>query len=109
MQTDNRLFDDLSRVATGAVGALAGMKREIESLVRQRVERVIGGLDLVSRDEFEATRAMAERARTENEELKARIAALEAALNPASAAAGNTSGAAADTGPRREDLPPEQV
>lgn len=109
MQTDNRLFDDLSRVATGTVGALAGMKREIESLVRQRVERVIGGLDLVSRDEFEATRAMAERARTENEELKARIAALEAALNPASAAAGNTSGAAADTGPRREDLPPEQA
>ncbi|MCH8685446.1 accessory factor UbiK family protein [Pedomonas mirosovicensis] len=80
MQTDNRLFDDLSRVATGAVGALAGMKREIEALVRQRVERVVGGLDLVSRDEFEATRAMAERARTENEELKARVAALEAAL-----------------------------
>ena len=105
MQTDNRLFDDLSRVATGAVGALAGMKREIESLVRQRVERVVGGLDLVSRDEFEATRAMAERARTENEELKARIAALEAALNPAA----NPAASASDTGPRREDLPPEQA
>ncbi|MGK2285916.1 accessory factor UbiK family protein [Pedomonas sp. V897] len=90
MQTDNRLFDDLSRVATGAVGALAGMKREIEALVRQRVERVIGGLDLVSRDEFEATRAMAERAREENEALKARVAALEAALSGASAAPQDT-------------------
>lgn len=80
MQTDNRLFDDLSRVATGAVGTLAGLKREMEAMVRQRIERAIGGLDLVSRDEFEATRAMAERAREENEALKARVAALEAAL-----------------------------
>lgn len=105
MQTDNRLFDDLSRVATGAVGALAGMKREIEALVRQRVERVVGGLDLVSRDEFEATRAMAERARTENEELKARIQALEAAVGPVPGSAP----AGSDTGARREDLPPEQA
>lgn len=80
MQTDNRLFDDISRVATGALGAFAGLSREIEALVRQRVERFIGGLDLVSRDEFEAVKAMAERARAENEALSARLAVLEAAL-----------------------------
>lgn len=78
MQSENKIFDDLSRIANGAIGAVAGMGREMETLVRQRVEKYIGGLDMVSRDEFEAVKAMAEKARIENEALAARLAALEA-------------------------------
>jgi len=79
MQTRNRLFDDAARLAGGAVGTLAGVRREIESLVRQQMERVLASLDLVTRDEFEAVREMAVKARTEQEALAARVAALEAA------------------------------
>jgi BMFP domain-containing protein YqiC len=77
MQSENKIFDDLSRFANGAIGAVAGMGREMEAAIRQRVEGYLGGLDLVKRDEFEAVRGMAEKARLENEELKARIVALE--------------------------------
>lgn len=80
MQTDNRFFDDLSRLATSAAGAMTGMGKEMEALIRQRMERVIGGLDMVSREEFEAVKAMAEAARAENAALAARLAALEAKL-----------------------------
>ncbi len=52
MQTDNRLLDDLSRLATGALGTLQGAKQEVEALVRQRLERMLADLDLVSREEF---------------------------------------------------------
>jgi BMFP domain-containing protein YqiC len=78
MQTDNRLFDDMSRLAQGAVGTLTGLGKEMEAMMRQRFERFIGGLDLVSREEFDAVKAMAEAARTENETLSVRLAALEA-------------------------------
>ena len=78
MQTDNRFLDDLARVATSALGTLQGVRDEMSALVRQQVERMIGGLDLVSREEFDAVRAMAAKAREENEALAARIAALEA-------------------------------
>ena len=80
MQTRNRLFDDAARLAGGAVGTLAGVRREVESLVRQQMERVFASLDLVTRDEFEAVREMAVKARTEQEALADRVAALEAAL-----------------------------
>jgi BMFP domain-containing protein YqiC len=80
MQGENKIFDDISRMANGAIGAVAGMGREVEAMVRQRVEKYIGGLDLVSRDEFDAIKAMAEKARTENDALKARLDALEAKL-----------------------------
>jgi BMFP domain-containing protein YqiC len=78
MQSENRIFDDISRIANGAIGAVAGMGREMEAAIRQRVEGYIGGLDLVKRDEFDAVKAMAEKARAENEALKVRLAALEA-------------------------------
>ena len=78
MQTDNRILDDLARVATGALGTLQGAKGEVEALIRQRLERLLADMDLVSRDEFEAVKAMAAEARAENERLAARIAALEA-------------------------------
>lgn len=78
MQRDNRFFDDISKLANGAVGTLSGMGRELEAMVRLRVEKYIGGLDMVTRDEFDAVKAMAEKARAENIALEARLVALEA-------------------------------
>jgi BMFP domain-containing protein YqiC len=80
MQTRSRLFDDLARLAGGAAGTVAGIKEEIEALVRQRVERLTADLDLVNREEFEAARDMAAKARAEQERLEKRVAALEAEL-----------------------------
>ena len=65
MQTQNRFFDDLARVAAGAMGTLSGMRSEVESRVREQFERVLAGMDLVSRDEFEAVKAMAAKALSE--------------------------------------------
>jgi BMFP domain-containing protein YqiC len=80
MQSQNRFFDDLARVASGAVGALSGVRSDIEARLRDQLERVLAGMDLVSREEFEAVKAMAAKARTEQEELLRRIAALESQL-----------------------------
>jgi BMFP domain-containing protein YqiC len=78
MQSQNRFFDDLARVAAGAVGALSEVKSEVEARLREQLEKLVGGLDLVDRDEFEAVKAMAAKARAEQEDLAARLAALEA-------------------------------
>ena len=78
MQSENRLFDDFVKVMNGAAGTLAGMTREAESAFRERMREWMGGLDMVSRDEFEAVKAIAVAAREENQALKARIDALEA-------------------------------
>jgi BMFP domain-containing protein YqiC len=83
MQTQNRFFDDLSKIVNGAAGTIAGMGREAESATRERAKEWIGGLDFVSRDEFDAVKAMAAAARDEVDALKARIEALEAAATPA--------------------------
>jgi BMFP domain-containing protein YqiC len=80
MQTDNRFFDDLARLAPGAVGTLQGVKREMDGVVRRELERLLGGMELVSRDEFNAVKAMAAAARLENERLARQLAALEARL-----------------------------
>ena len=77
MQSQNRLFDDFVKVMNGAAGTIAGMTREMQAAVQDRAREWIGGLDLVSREEFEAVRAMAVAAREENEALKARLDALE--------------------------------
>jgi BMFP domain-containing protein YqiC len=78
MQTDNRLFDDFAKFMNGAAGTLAGVGREAEAGFRERMKDWIGGLDFVSRDEFEAVKAMAAAARDEADALKARLDALEA-------------------------------
>ena len=78
MQTENRFFDDLAKLINGAAGTLAGMTREAETAARERAKEWIGGLDFVSRDEFEAVREMAAKAREEADGLKARLDALEA-------------------------------
>ena len=78
MQSENRLFDDFVKMVNGVAGTMAGVGREAESSVREKMREWMAGQDFVSRDEFEAVKAMAAAARDENEILKSRIAALEA-------------------------------
>ena len=80
MQTDNRFFDDLARMANGALGSLHGVREDVESRLKQRFERIVGDMDLVTREEFDAVKAMATKAREQNEALEKRIAELEARL-----------------------------
>ncbi|MBI0474952.1 accessory factor UbiK family protein [Sphingomonas sp. MA1305] len=85
MQTENRLFDDFVKFVNGAAGTLAGVGREAESSARSRAREWIGGLDFVSRDEFDAVKAMAVAARDEADALRARLDALEVKQGGASA------------------------
>jgi BMFP domain-containing protein YqiC len=78
MQSENKMFDDLVKMVNGFAGTFAGMGREAEASAREKMRTWMAGADFVSRDEFEAVKAMAAAARDENEALKARIAALEA-------------------------------
>jgi hypothetical protein len=80
MQSQNRFFDDLARVAAGAMGTLSGVRSEVESRLREQFERVLAGMDLVTRDEFEAVKAMAAKARAEQEDMARRLAELERLL-----------------------------
>ncbi len=80
MAAGNRLFDDFSRLVTDASGLASGVRREIDTIVRGRVERLLAAMDIVSREEFEAVRTMAVLARDENERLERRILALEEKL-----------------------------
>ncbi len=80
MDSPNRVFDDAARVAGGAMGALAGVRRELETLVRHQIDRILSNMDVVSRDQFEAVREMAATARREQARLEERVDALEAAL-----------------------------
>ena len=77
-QTSNRFFDEIGRLMNDAAGAAQGVKREVDTLVRNQAEKIFRDLDIVKREEFEAVKEMARLAREENEALKARIAALEA-------------------------------
>ena len=79
MQTNNRFFDDIARVASGAMGAAAGLRAEVEGMVRDRLQRLLADMDLVTREEFEAVKAMAAKARNEQEDMALRITALEEA------------------------------
>lgn len=79
-QTTNRFLDDVAKLMTDAAGAAEGMKREVETMMKGQAERFMGGMDIVRREEFEAVKAMAQKAREENEALSMRIVQLEAAL-----------------------------
>lgn len=92
MQSQNRIFEDMSKIATSAMGTMAGVGREVETMIRARVKEMVGGLDMVERDEFEAVKAMATTARAEVEALKAEIAAMRPP-SPAAAAADGTASA----------------
>jgi BMFP domain-containing protein YqiC len=78
MQSENRFFDDLGKVINGAAGTIAGMGREFEANAREKAKQFVAGMDFVSREEFEAVKAMAATAREEVELLKTRLAVLEA-------------------------------
>ena len=99
MQTENRFFDDFARMAGGALGALTGLRQEIEARIREQLDRLIASMDLVTREEFEAVKAMAAKARAEQERLQTRLAALERAVKP-------TKTARPGTGPRRPKSKP---
>jgi hypothetical protein len=96
VQTTNRFFDEVARLMNDAAGAAQGVRREFETLFRNQAERILRDLDVVKRDDFEAVKEMARLAREENEALKVRVAALEAALGAAkpspAAGAGNAAG-----------------
>ena len=80
MQSENPLVADFVKMANAAAGTFAGMTREARDGARERMKEALGGLDFVSREEFDAVKDMAARAREENDKLAARIAALEARL-----------------------------
>ena len=81
MQTRNKMLDDISQLMTNAMGVAQGAKTEAETAFNSMIDRWLADRDLVTREEFDAVRAMAEKARAENAELKDRLAALEAKLN----------------------------
>lgn len=102
MQSDNRVFDDLVKFVNGAAGTFAGMTREAEGAFRERVREWVGGLDMVSREEFEAVKAIAIAAREEALALKSRLDAMEAAAGVKPAA---TRGRKASEAPPAPDAP----
>lgn len=83
----NRILDDFAKLLTDAAGAAQGVRREVETAFRAQAERILNSMDVVQREEFEAVREMAVKARTENEKLTARLEALEARLAGAEASA----------------------
>ena len=85
MQSENRMVDDFVKMVNGLAGTMAGMGREAESSMREKAREWMAGADFVSRDEFEAVKAMAAAARDENEALAKRLAALEAKAGGAAA------------------------
>ena len=92
MQTDNRILDGMARLFTNAAGAAQAFKSEMETIIKARFERLIAELDFVPREEFDNVKAMAAKARTENEKLAARVTELEKALGiapPRTAGAGS--------------------
>ncbi|MBI1328422.1 MAG: accessory factor UbiK family protein [Alphaproteobacteria bacterium] len=80
MQTDNPILDGFARLFTDAAGAAQSVRGEIDTFVKHRLEKLVADMDFVPREEFEAVKAMAAKARSENESLEKRIAVLEAAL-----------------------------
>lgn len=85
MQTRNKIFDDLSQLMTNAMGVAQGARTEAETAMKGMIDRWLAEREFVTREEFDAVRAMAQKAREENEALKARLAALEARLGQGSA------------------------
>ena len=98
MQSENRLFDDFVKMVNGMAGTMAGMGREAETSMREKMREWMAGADFVSRDEFEAVKAMAAAARDENELLKARITALEAKVAGPAAGTAKRGGKKANPG-----------
>ncbi len=80
MQKDNKMFDDLAKMATGVGGMVMDMRREVESMVLSQIEKILSKMNLVKREEFEVVREMAVKARENNEKLEKRLAEVEILL-----------------------------
>ena len=91
VQTTNRIFDEMAKLMNDAAGVASGVRKEVETIFQAQAERILRNLDVVTREEFEAIKEMAAKAREENERLSARIAELEAKLD-AAPKGGNSSG-----------------
>ena len=87
VQTQNRFLDDLAKVAASALGGMTSMRQEIEGRIREQFARLLSGMELVNREEFDAVKAMAAEARMDQERLRSRLAQLEAELAKAREAA----------------------
>lgn len=99
MQSENKILDDIARVASSAMGVAAGMRGEVEARLREQLERLLSQMDLVPREEFDAMKAVAVAAREEQEALGTKLAALEARLAALEAApAGSAAGKDSDAG-----------
>ncbi len=81
-QTSSKFFDEIARLMTDAAGVANGVRKEVDTVMRHQAEKILNDLDIVSREEFDAVKEMARKARQENEKLAARIAELEATANP---------------------------
>src|SRR5260370_21861584 len=90
-QTDNPFLDGVAKAFTDAAGMAQSVRTEIDTFMRQRLERLVADMDFVPREEFDAVKAMASKARSENERLEARIESLEAQLKPADPSRATTS------------------
>jgi BMFP domain-containing protein YqiC len=88
--TQTRFFDELAKLMTNAAGAAQGLRREVDTLVQSQMERILNNMELVKREEFEAVKAMAQKAREENDALAFRLAALESKLSPPPESASDT-------------------
>lgn len=104
MQTDNRLLDDMAKAASGALGSLAGLRHEIEMRVQQQLERLLGRMNLVGRDEFEAMKAVAQAAREQQIKLERRLEEIEARLNGTPLPVPAAPTAAPESAPPQDDL-----
>ncbi len=104
-QTSNRLFDELARLMTDAANVAQGVQREASTAFRSQADRWVNELDLVRRDDFEAVREMASRARAENERLAERVAALEAQIAALAGKDEATSGAEAEAAAKPKRTP----
>ena len=104
MQSENKILDDIARVASSAMGVAAGMRGEVEARLREQLERLLSQMDLVPREEFDAMKAVAVAAREEQEALTGKLAALEARLAAleAAPAGGKKSGSKAGESPPEE-------
>ena len=103
MQTDNRILDDMAKAASGALGSLAGLRHEIEMRVQQQLERLLGRMNLVGRDEFEAMKSVAQAAREQQIKLERRLVEIEARLNGTPLPA-STPEVTPDAAPQSDDL-----
>jgi len=81
MQTRNPFIDDITKLANGAMGALTGVKDEVETRVRDQIAKILDGMDIPRREEFDVVKAMAAKAREENEALKQQLVELQAKLD----------------------------